>query len=45
MAYLAKLRDRFSWFDIDEHTYDSLLQPLPDAAPSAPRSAQEGIHV
>ena len=45
MAYLAKLRDRFSWFDIDEHTYDSLLQPLPDAAPSAPRSAEEGIHV
>jgi cation diffusion facilitator CzcD-associated flavoprotein CzcO len=28
-AYLAKLRDRFGWFDLDEHTYDELLRADP----------------
>jgi hypothetical protein len=39
MAYLAKLRDRFGWFDIDDHTYDALLHTDADA------DAREATHV
>jgi amino acid transporter len=43
MAYLGKLRDRFGWFDIDEHTYDELIRPAPadDTTTTAPHTTQE----
>ena len=34
MAYLAQLRDRFGWHDVDDHTFDALRT----GAPSAPSS-------
>lgn len=40
MAYLATLRDRFGWFDIDEHTYDELRGTGSTASPTT----QEATH-
>lgn len=35
LAYLASFRERFGWFDVDEHTYDELLAD-PSTAGTAP---------
>ncbi|WP_416985982.1 amino acid permease [Streptomyces sp. T028] len=40
MAYLARLRDRFGWHDVDDHTYDGLRA---DATSTA--SPKESSHV
>ncbi|MFJ9567681.1 amino acid permease [Streptomyces fuscichromogenes] len=34
MAYLAELRDRFGWHDVDDHTYDAQRADAPSIATS-----------
>lgn len=41
MAYLAQFRDRFGWFDVDEHTFDELLDRPASAAGVEPEPSKE----
>jgi amino acid transporter len=39
IAYLAQLRDRFGWHDVDDHTYDELVVPDRPPGPASPDPA------
>ncbi|WAL69411.1 amino acid permease [Amycolatopsis cynarae] len=44
MAYLAQLRDRFGWHDVDDHTYDDLRAGAA-SSPAAVEPPKETSHV